>query len=1178
MDEVMERPSGQVPETKLSAQHQNEDDRVVFESISAEADSRSDGALPGAGISFTDSQDRPQNDSIQSTRPVRERYANEPCPSPKTCVEAGLIQTQPDSKKRKSPTPGLSMPSTKRMKVDESTAHVSQSSGSQKLLSEIWQHIFTFLPPKMLGRLLSVDRCFNYILDPFPKFSYRGRHSAVPGSLSTLRPEVIWQNSRRRFWPNMPTPLRDHTELQMWQLACRSSCQSCGVSSGQSSSSSGNDTSKVENQYTGPRPIWPFAVTSCAACLPKITTKEIDLLLSSQIPSFLIPALPFLFTDEDKNTISSAMLQTGQVTLTSTVTKVFLSSHIAAIGAEFDSVRRMGEATTEEWLKGLEGRGKEHRADALRWEKFEMSGGILRIRQRLSSRDTDVNGEPHESVKISRIAKSSSLVEKEGEQKELRGKSVLSVTTPATPAPSLVCARESSVSQSVSEHQRGAQVNGLRGKTRERAEEMKAARRAEIERRAMQLEPPLSAQVLTLIPAFQAAIQITSPLSDAAWDLLKSRLIAQRPDVKHLSHIHQETAANSPTPPKRTDIQCAKLLTTENDQVDNDWDDAQASFRAKISALADEIISRKWENGQKVNWYSSPQFAADVLLYVRRRFYAEMAKEDALSRTTGQSPPIFDGGNGPRRLTLENMRWIFDLKVKPLTGLYRKEIFYCHGCQNTTKMYGFEGVVQHYAAKHTNTLSLGSVVVYWRAEWPKTPPFHPRPRQVRESKNRQAGPVNEPDMVFMDAPPAPHGPLFHQEGVLPSYGQAMPHSQYEAMPTQPPYMQGPHIAQPSEYANPFSPMRAHYHMSSSQLNDRSTFQGLPEFPHGSSLFGPITTADPNVLTSHGYTSYENHTAPERQSRRSHQPNHRLKHEEIAQKSIRLWRTIAPIRDISKPIRIFALIHHVVTEFRKRFSEDLPLPLFIDGLSTNKEMRPIRNVNGLQCKVCHLGITTTNDPVRGPYSLLQLVKHFQQHVDELRALGSPSLNWHTDMIHLPDLSILSNLSDMKRIDSGVLAIVKNSLADALSSSRRFIDSANSLLSENNFLNRGGHFSTDNASKQQRPRRRPRVRNPETVIDAKRREGDLTTPKVRERMPKARQPSLILRGGYEHSNKASVDAKPPNAGASTGIQSAPITLAASHDGGLLTSTENDDDDFDLIAGLESQLNQQASAIHL
>lgn len=118
------------------------------------------------------------------------------------------------------------------------------------------------------------------------------------------------------------------------------------------------------------------------------------------------------------------------------------------------------------------------------------------------------------------------------------------------------------------------QASIIRSKTREEAEEKKAARRAEIERRAAGLKPPLPAHILALCPSFQAAIQITSPLDDMAWNLLKPRLIAQRKDgdqdeyKKHEMSTHSEISLQ-----QLEDIQTSQKTTPESkQQVDKTWD------------------------------------------------------------------------------------------------------------------------------------------------------------------------------------------------------------------------------------------------------------------------------------------------------------------------------------------------------------------------------------------------------------------------------------------------------------------------------------------------------------------------------------------------------------------------------------------------------------------------------
>jgi len=114
------------------------------------------------------------------------------------------------------------------------------------------------------------------------------------------------------------------------------------------------------------------------------------LLLSSSIPSPLMAALPFVFLTNELHVLPSAILQSGQHPTGIQITKLFFQSHIEDIRQEFSNVQAMGSATAEEWVKGLDDRGKERRNDAVRWERWEVSGGVGRMR----------NLEPREAPKL----------------------------------------------------------------------------------------------------------------------------------------------------------------------------------------------------------------------------------------------------------------------------------------------------------------------------------------------------------------------------------------------------------------------------------------------------------------------------------------------------------------------------------------------------------------------------------------------------------------------------------------------------------------------------------------------------------------------------------------------------------------------------------------------------------
>ncbi|KAI1744329.1 hypothetical protein F4680DRAFT_290217 [Xylaria scruposa] len=1083
-------------------------------------------------------------------------------------VEAKAAHTRVDLKKRKSPAVGISV-STKKIKLED-TDDYSPSSTIWQLPAEVWQHAFTFLPPKMLGRLLSVNKYFNSLLDPLSSHSCDAGLSLVTSSLSILKPEVIWQLSRRRFWPTMPTPLRGHTELQMWQLACQSGCQFHSTTN----LSSVNDPSNTEWKHTSPRPIWPFSLRSCGQCLADRTTKEVDLLLSPTMPACLIPALPFIFISQDRHIIQPAMLQTRGVSKLP-VTKVFLSSHVEAIQEEFTSVMAMGSATAEEWFKGLEGRGKERRADALRWEKFEISGGLERMQRPLSS----------ETSKAARPSIVGFSVKKQRVSPELPVTSASSETSPDAGS------RESSCARIVTEHKICSQANVSRNKTREEAEGMKAARRIEIERRASELEPPIPGHILALIPSFQAAIQITSPFDDTAWNLLKPRLIAQRRDVDQELGQNQKTCSQFPVAPEQTP---QRPSLESKQQVDKTWDDAQAPLRARISALADQIIRDAWGNGRKVNKESSPHFAVEVLLYVRKWFYAEIEEDDAAARAAGRQP-ISDPPNGPytRKLTLENMRWLFDVKIKPLTEPQRKELFYCHGhgCETNTKLYGFEGVVQHYAAKHTSCLSLGNVVVHWRAEWPIVPPFlispvHPEPHNI---KNQRAGPAkHKPKEIAGTIPqPAQEQPLLGE--VIPYHEQSTSHIQYDAVITQPPYGESPYGAPLHEHTHPF-------HVQPPLLNENA-FQGPPVF-HAAGLYGPHQGADAELF--HNLIPWQDHVLQHLQAPYHAQspPSHFTWLEDMARNSRELWFSIAPLRELPGPIRVFVVIHHMSTWFRTRFREEPSLNLFIDGLSNNKEMRPIRNVNGLQCKACclRLGTATAADQDKQSYSLPQLVKHFhERHVKQSYAIGAPVLNWCTDMIHLPDLGILSNLGSLANMDNHRFALIHSALSGTdLGSSQLHASQfpTTSLHLDQTTPGRSSHFPAVYAPDPLAWPQQPNIQHMESPRDTG--HGDFRTYNVNQDISEAARLSLPFTS-RNNSSTISRPSKPRadhydnaaskaitttfNTESSTNValvqgpRSPVVPVRSPRQEPPKTVETDEDDEFDLLAGLESQLDWQA-----
>lgn len=163
----------------------------------------------------------------------------------------------------------------KRLKPDTAlqrhwTAEGSLQEDRSLLPAEIWHHIFTFCPPRVLGILLQVNKSFNAYLDPSSSGS-----SYEPLSISAtkvLTPVSIWRASRSLYnLPTLPNPLLGKSELDMWKLSCSTKCQFCGKKRQPNSA-------PIDSWHPGPgengvSPIWSFEIRACGPCLQKQSMK-----------------------------------------------------------------------------------------------------------------------------------------------------------------------------------------------------------------------------------------------------------------------------------------------------------------------------------------------------------------------------------------------------------------------------------------------------------------------------------------------------------------------------------------------------------------------------------------------------------------------------------------------------------------------------------------------------------------------------------------------------------------------------------------------------------------------------------------------------------------------------------------------------------------------------------------
>ncbi|KFY98297.1 hypothetical protein V498_01562 [Pseudogymnoascus sp. VKM F-4517 (FW-2822)] len=968
------------------------------------------------------------------------------------------------------------------------------------LPAEIWQHIFTFTSPRTLGRLLRVNKIFRAYLDPQSPASTSVIASLSRSVVPLRQPEVIWQASRRLFRPWMPNPLDEMSELGMWKLSCNFVCDFCDKRQNPVSSIS------PDQWHSGPgdagvRPIWAFSIRACGPCLQLRTIKvddyfisflskialtpgqEIDLLLSSSVPSPLMAALPFIFLTGELHVVASTTLQQGHSPTNMKIGKYFYKPHVEDIKQEFFRVKALGSGTAEEWIKGLETRGKDKRLDLVRWERWESSGGLQRMR---SKEPTEANGttakvdlrlpaavpmQPdghpnHGPPGLSKIP----VLSKEHLPSTHRMHPLPQHPLPRHPLPqhplpqvpqfpTLPQRFESPSQIGFGPFPRPLAPQTRHERTKEEVDKLKAARRSEIERRCLLLEPPITTNVLAHMASFQAALQIIKPFDDNAWEMLKSRLLSQRADAQQRE---DDRAALTRAVQAKLDERLYQdgQAREAKEFVDHGWEDAQSIVRTRTSAYADEIIRDDWALGKKVNKETSPRFAAEVLLYVRKRFYAEIAKEDAHSKATGEELPA-DSPSGPasRKLSLENMRWVFDMKIKPLTEQYRKELFLCNGCENF-KWYAFEGVCQHYASKHTSDLSSGSIIVHWKAEWPEEPPFNPEPSVGNGATVPATSSVAPYINGALTAPPvSTHGG--YQTGVA-----SIPPNSHNP--------QDFYNSIPGQYADPHHALDQYTSQGQATYVPPASFQAYPVFPgpqyqaqqeaayqpYPYSGFEPPYSSAPPVVydTPQGAPVYQSanfEPAASIQTQHSVPPDipshippivyrteeYKAQLQDIALIAKGLWNSTSGVKDMPGSVRVYTILYHILQRSREKYGDEPPLKMLIDGLQNNKDMRPVRNVNGLACKTCT--IERANKPInphtvsskgtsaadRKLFSFPQLLNHFQSTHIENQNPSAPNLDWTTDMVELPDRKKMRNLPNANGMVDYKLQLVKEALPDA-----------------------------------------------------------------------------------------------------------------------------------------------------
>lgn len=150
---------------------------------------------------------------------------------------------------------------------DEQVKKRKVSAQAPSLSPAIWQRVFTLLPPAMLCRCLRVSKEFNHLL-----MGVKAPHGQQKdkSTARTIDSEAIWVQSRKTYFPQLPRPLRNRTELDMLKLVGGQACQFCGKTSAPSPATSVFHCGPGPN---GVRVLFPFNVRTCGSCLEPLVRK-----------------------------------------------------------------------------------------------------------------------------------------------------------------------------------------------------------------------------------------------------------------------------------------------------------------------------------------------------------------------------------------------------------------------------------------------------------------------------------------------------------------------------------------------------------------------------------------------------------------------------------------------------------------------------------------------------------------------------------------------------------------------------------------------------------------------------------------------------------------------------------------------------------------------------------------
>lgn len=559
-------------------------------------------------------------------------------------------------------------------------------------------------------------------------------------------------------------------------------------------------------------------------------------------------------------------------------------------------------------------------------------------------------------------------------------------------------------------------------------------RRYQIQQRCMQSDPQIPLNLLPRMHSFDTAMQINRELVDEEWDALKPHLLSEvaEANLAILGVERQGTETSSlGEEPKR--------MRSEDKLPDSkEWEDQQFDIRARLSDYADRVISNDWQSGKLVNKRNAPDFAVQVLQEVReqwakdRQHYGTLRPgEEAVPRG---SFPVPDGV-----LTLDAMKWVYNVKISGIVGKPEKKLFACRMCIDddsmNTKDFSFESLVQHYASIHGDSSQENTSGVSWKtALWPWKRLFasvhsarvssnHHRSHFAPVMVHRGKGPPRRPiDNVkvgsnrpfYVEQQPTMAMQDWHPAAYMGQPSAPLPPPQYQT-PAPAPWTQYPAVFPAQGFP---SPVQTPHSTFGGYTRPPTAIPGVtpgypipqppvysPSAPGGERYAPPPGTTYPHAGSGTSpmqySTAYGSAFPPPVSAHVSAPQNsfYQNQLEELGQNAREIYLSLSKFYGMPPSVSIHCAIQRSVHRFRNRYANELSFELFFDCFAKHPSMFHIRNVERLTCNNCHLH--RDRESAAKKYSFYDLLLHFKLvHLEGLRGPSGIPTDWTENLLGLP----------------------------------------------------------------------------------------------------------------------------------------------------------------------------------